>query len=229
MKMTWITGLCGIAIAGLTACGPLQQNNARTAVALQIFQNLAGKVTGSDSDVVVDSGAGTQPASSMREQIEAVGAPLLRISVISSGITGVVSLAGQNGSKVTWVSDAQTSFTFDDGLAVGTRGFGDDLMGSDVAGVKRSFNGGGSHLRTIDFLNSLAQIERHTYQCQTVQTGRETITIFERAYATNVYEEVCSGDTGDFKNTYWRDSSGVIWQSRQWISAGIGYIGYQRL
>jgi hypothetical protein len=121
------------------------------------------------------------------------------------------------------------SFVFDDGLLVGTRGFGDDLMGSDVAAAKSSLNGGGNHLRTLDFLNGLSQIERRTYQCVSVQTGREDITIVERTYATTIIEETCSGENESFKNTYWRDENGVIWQSRQWISSGIGYLGYQRL
>jgi len=216
-------------LAGLTACGPLYENNAAAQIVGGVFDRSLGSVGIGDSTVQVDSAATEQPTALTRETIEGFDTPLLRISVISREATGIVFWAGENGSKVTWVTEDALSFTFDDGLAVATRGLGDDLMGSDVSAAKRSFSAGGSHLRTLDFLNSLAQIERQTYQCQTVQTGRETITIFERSYATTVFDETCIGENGDFKNTYWRDANGVIWQSRQWISAGVGYIGYQRL
>jgi hypothetical protein len=136
---------------------------------------------------------------------------------------------GANGSKVTWLSLEGVSIVFDNGLLVGTRGFGDDLMGGDVAAAKASQQRGGTHLRTLDFLNGLSQIERRTYQCVSIQTGNENITIVERTYATTVIEETCSGENESFKNTYWHDGNGVIWQSRQWISSGVGYLGYQRL
>ncbi|MGJ8611014.1 MAG: YjbF family lipoprotein [Octadecabacter sp.] len=225
MKTTWITGLCGVVLVGLTACGPLYDgvNSA------ELTRSLLGNFGGDDSSAQAASTEAATPSVLTREVIEAFGAPVLRISVISLEATGLLYRVGENGTKVTWINDETMTFTFDDGLAVGTRGLGDDLMGSDVAGAKRSFHSGGSHMRTLDFLNSLAQIERKTYECQTVQTGRETITIYERRYATTVFDETCTGEYGDFKNTYWRDSNGVIWQSRQWISAGIGYIGYQRL
>jgi hypothetical protein len=60
-------------------------------------------------------------------------------------------------------------------------------------------------------------------------TGLETITIVERSYATTVLEENCVGENATFKNTYWRDANGVIWQARQWISPLVGYLGYQKL
>ncbi len=231
MKMTWITGLCGVALAGLTACGPLYQSHPN-AVA---FQGVVTGLTGfgadaaADSSLVDDSSASAPEQTLTRAFIDAQELDLLRISVISREATGIVFFAGSNGNKVTWISLEGVSFVFENGLLIGTRGFGDDLMGSDADAGQRSLAGGGNHIRTLDFLNGLSQIERRTYQCATVQTGREDITIVERTYTTSVFEETCTGSTGDFKNTYWRDANGVIWQSRQWISDGVGYLGYQRL
>ncbi|MBT8410780.1 MAG: YjbF family lipoprotein, partial [Octadecabacter sp.] len=129
----------------------------------------------------------------------------------------------------TWLSVDGLSLTLDRGLLVATRGFGDDLMGADVSAALRSLNGGGNHMRTLEFLNGLDQIERPVFECSTRVTGREIITIVERSYATFVLEENCVGENATFKNTYWRDANGVIWQARQWISPLVGYLGYQRL
>ena len=216
MKRIWIMSLMSAVLAGLAACGPLQQDRLTF-----------GAVRG-----IVAGGADESPAPSpplTRAFIEAQPVDLLRISIISRGAAGLTSLAGRNGGKVTWIGEEGIGFVFDNGLLIGTRGLGDDLMGADVSGAIRSLNGGGNHLRTLDFMNGLDQIERLTFRCTTAATGSETITIFERSYATTVIEERCRGDIGTFTNTYWRDGSGTIWQSRQWISLDVGYLGYQRL
>jgi hypothetical protein len=231
MKMTWITGLGCAVLTVLTACGPLQQDNANANALKGVFSRITGAVTaGGTADAAAgDSELTGEGQPLTRDLLDAQDVDLLRLSIISQEATGLVIFGGVNGSKVTWLSGVGSSFVFDGGLLVGTRGLGDDLMGSDVAAAKVSLNGGGNHLRTLDFLNGLSQIERRTYQCVSVQTGREDITIVERTYATAVIEETCSGENNSFKNTYWRDRNGVIWQSRQWISGGVGYLGYQRL
>lgn len=230
MKMTWITGLCGVAlVAGLSACGPLHGDDPRAASIRRVVSNLvpsnaAGSTEASDSTPAVQA-----PTTLTRAQIDAQDSALLRLSVISFDATGLVFFAGTNGSKVTWISAEGASFIFDGGLLVGTRGLGDDLMGSDVAAAAQSLSGGGNHTRVLDFLNGLSQIERQAFQCVTIRTGRENITIVEKTYATSIFEETCTGESGGFKNIYWRDANGVIWQSRQWISAAVGYLAYQRL
>jgi hypothetical protein len=229
--MTWITGFRCAVLAGLTACGPLQQDNPNATALQGAFSGLTGAVTadGANGAAVGESALSGESQALTRSFIEAQDVDLLRLSIISQDATGLVFFGGANGSKVTWLSLEGVSIVFDDGLLVGTRGFGDDLMGGDVAAAKASLQRGGTHLRTLDFLNGLSQIERRTYQCVSIQTGKENITIVERTYATTVIEETCSGENESFKNTYWRDGNGVIWQSRQWISSGIGYLGYQRL
>lgn len=212
-----------LALAVLSACGPMASNGLGTTLAQGLASRFAGQV---DSAQTADSEPVAVPT---REFIEQQDTDLLRVSIISREITAFTLLGGQNGSKDTWVSVDGLSLTLDGGLLVGTRGFGDDLMGADVAAAQSSLNGGGNHLRTLEFLNGLNQIERRQFDCSTVVTGRETITIVERSYATTVLEENCVGESMTFKNTYWRDANGVIWQARQWISPLVGYLGYQKL
>lgn len=224
MKLTWITGLICTAFVGLTACGPLNQSNAKLGVVRNVTAGLTAAATGAGAEQV-------EPAAEQaltREFIDAQGGELLRVSVISREATALVVLAGRNGGKETWFSPDGLSISLENGLLIGTRGFGDDLMGADIAAAQASLNGGGSHIRTLDFLNGLGQIERLSLQCTTVQTRRDQLTILERTFDTAVLEETCEGAGRSIKNTYWRGRNGVIWQSRQWVSDGVGYIGYQR-
>lgn len=223
MIMRIVPVLAMAAFAALAACGPMAQNS----VGANVVQGVANRVTGSNDSQA--AGDVTAPVELTRAVIEQQDADLLRVSLISREVTTFVTLAGRNSTKTTWFSADGLSVTFDRGLLVATRGIGDDLMGADVAAVQRSFNGGGNHLRTLEFLSGLDQIERIVFECSMAVTGRETITIFERSYMTTVFEENCASGNTTFKNTYWRDLNGVIWQARQWISPLVGYLGYQRL
>ncbi len=217
--MDLIKGMLGVVVLGLAACGNLQGEDNPMA---RLGSTIIGAASG-DSAAVAGSPALT------RELIDVQDVELLRVSLISAEATGLVVFGSRNGDNVTWVSQEGQSFTFREGLLSGTRGLGDDLMGADLSGAVASLEDGGNHFRTLDFMSSLDEIDRLTFECTTVHVRREDLTIVERTYSTTVIEETCMIGTSGFKNTYWRDDEGVIWQARQWISAGVGYLGYQRL
>lgn len=222
MMMNMVKALVGIGFVTLAACGPLQEQNALAATVKGVLPSVMGGDS-TEAEAVAPSPGLT------REFLASQPTDFIRMSVIDRDATGLVPFGGRNGDTVTWMSAEGLSFSFRNGLLVGTRGLGDDLMGADVSGALASFSRGGNHTRTLDFMNGLDQIEQRRFQCATQRIRPDTITIVERTYATTVFEETCVGVSGEFKNTYWRDASGVIWQARQWISDGEGYIGYQRL
>lgn len=207
-------------MAGLSACGPLH-----------VPTVLEGTIRNAISGIgQTDSATQAGPSGPItREQIEAQPTDLLRLSIISREVTVIASLGAQNGTKTTWFERDGASVSFDRGVLIGTRGLGDDLMGSDVDGVIAAMSRGGNYARTFDFLDGLDQINRETFQCSMQVVRSETITIFERSYDTMVLQETCTRGSDRISNTYWRDGSGVIWQSRQWVSHGVGYLGYQKL
>jgi len=219
MKTVWILSA---AFAALTACGPLHVASPIE----NLVTGLASAAVASDDSVAAGS---QQEPTLTRALIEEQNVDLLRLSLISREATEVLVFGAQNGTKTTWFGGGSLSFVFDRGVVVGTRGLGDDLMGSDVDAAIAAMRSGGNYARTLDFLTGLDQIERRSYSCTSRATRSETITIVERTYRTTVIEERCTGQTGTFENTYWRGSDGTIWQSRQWVSDGVGYLGYQRL
>lgn len=214
-----IQAVAAVALTVLAACGPMAPEHSFSATVVSLIR-------GGDSGQSGQVGLGARPS---REQIEAQPLDLLRVSIISLEATTVMALAGTNGTKTTWFSAGNLSVSFEDGLLIGSRGFGDDLMGADVSGAIQSLSSGGNHMRTLSFLNGLGQIEEVSYRCSTVHVRADRLEIIERFYDTTIIEETCSSGDHSFKNTYWRDQDGVIWQSRQWISPRVGFLGYQRL
>jgi len=216
MKINLI--LIGACVA-LASCGPLNGGN----VPLGLVASVIPTELGNDSPV-------EQPAPRLtRAFVESQPTDLLRVSIIAREATALVIPAGTNGTKTTWFSEDGLSVTFDQGVLIGTRGLGDDLMGANVSGTISSLRTGGNYLKTMQFLDGLDQIETQTFECIAVPIRTETITIIERDQAATVTEETCSGSEQLFKNTYWTGPDGVVWQARQWVSPDVGYLGYQRL
>ena len=220
MKRIWMKAALFV---GLASCGPLSEGRSVAQVrdlAAQLIAARAAAETATDA---------AQGAGLTRAVIEEAPGNLMRLTILAIDATDVLGEGGRNGTKVTWLSREGFSFTFDEGLLVASRRTGDDLMGADVSGAKRSLRGGGTHSRVHDYLDGLDQIQQVTFRCESAVVRQETITIFERSYQTSVIDETCSSEDLEFKNTYWRDGTGVVWQSRQWISEPIGYLSYQRL
>lgn len=211
-----------IAIASLTACGPLSEGKTLTGVT-----SLATSVV---SGGAADAETAASPVSGLtREAIEATPADLLLVSLVSRGSADLMTQIGTNGSTTTWVSTDGAAASFDRGMLIASRGTGFDLMGADVAPALASLGRGGQHQRVYDFLESQDEIRTERYSCEMVRAGPDIITIVERTYATTKWEETCANGRVRFVNLYWVESNGTIRQSRQYLSEGIGYFAYQRL
>ncbi|MEL6958807.1 MAG: YjbF family lipoprotein [Pseudomonadota bacterium] len=217
--MKWIAFA---AFAFSLGCGPLVQTNP----VLGLAQTVAGGVS---SEAEIESPGTGVLETVNRAFIEAQPNDLLLVSVISREAVAVVMPGGNNGSKTTWFSPDGISVTFDRGVLVATRGLGQDLMGADASRTLAAFGGGPNYLRTYDFLTGRDQIEQMSFTCSMNPDRSEAVTIYERTYQTTVFEEFCESDEFLIRNVYWRGTDGTIWQSRQWISGEIGYLGYQRL
>ncbi|WP_375281101.1 YjbF family lipoprotein [Pseudooctadecabacter sp.] len=223
--MALISKILGVGlIASLAACGPLGEG-----VTSSTLKGVAGAVLGG-ADTAAGQQAASQPQAGLtRAAIEATDADLLLVSLVSRGSVDVMSQIAARSGAVTWISTDGVSVSVSNGMVVGTRGSGFDLMGAETAAARRSLSGGGTHTRSYDVLTGLDQIENSTYACETVFDKSETITIVERDYATQKWKEFCENESVRFTNLYWTTSDGTIVQTRQFISIGLGYLVYQRL
>lgn len=203
------------ALLGVTACGPLAENQ-------PVVSALRG---------IADAGSGLwQQESDPRETltravIDAASSDLLLSVPATADTATVYTKVSQNDDLITWISEEGDSLTLRDGLVVATRGLGNDLMGADLSQVHRVLvRGNGTVARLHEYLNGEDQIITRAYQCEVVTVRSDVIEIFEVKHQTRIVSETCTGETGGFRNLYWIDTAGMIWQSRQWVSARFGAV-----
>ncbi|MFO8124904.1 YjbF family lipoprotein [Yoonia sp.] len=202
-------------ILGLTACGPLAENQ-------PVVSALRG---------IVNAGSGhwqqqDDPREILtREQIDAAPSDLLLFVPVNDDVATTFARVSRNNDLMTWVSDEGDSLTLQDGITVATRGLGNDLMGADLAQVHSALvRGSGSAVRIHDYLDGEDKIVREKYACEIATLRSAVIEIFEIKHQTRIVSETCIGDVGSFRNLYWIDAAGMIWQSRQRVSARVGAV-----
>ncbi|MGJ8588271.1 MAG: YjbF family lipoprotein [Yoonia sp.] len=208
------------ALLSVTACGPLAQN-----------QPLVGALKG-----LANTGSGfweegRDPRQTLtREMIDTAPTNLLLFAPVNEDLASVFARVSRNGDLITWVSDNGVSLTLRDGVVIATRGLGDDLMGTTAGQVYEGLVSGGGHtVRIHDYLDGEDQIVRREYVCEIATLRSEAIEIYQHKHQTRLISETCTGDAGGFRNLYWIDAAGMIWQSRQWVSPRVGAVDIQIL
>jgi hypothetical protein len=168
--------------------------------------------------------------------IAGVTVPVLLAHLEDRGTVATLGRVAVNDGVATWRgADPITLALRADGLLVGTRGLGPDLMIADVAGTEAALRQGtgAAVTRVHRFLDGDLQLRSVTYSCTLVPAGREDITIAGRTHTTLRFDERCSSladGRETFVNSYWRATDRMfVWQSRQWISEALGVMNAQRL
>lgn len=216
MKWTMPAMLIGL----LAACGTLPSDQPGVSALTGLFAGLGQ-----------EEAAPFDPRRDLtRESVEAAETDFLIVAVVDRDAFATVQQAGTNGQFTTWLGADGIGLTYNNGVLTGSRGLGDDLIAADVSDVSQALRSGkATGTRIHDYLDGLDQIQRRTFQCDYRRLGQETITILEFTYSTQKIVESCVSQTSGFENLYWIDRSGVIWQSRQWVSDLVGYLDTQRL
>lgn len=209
-------GLClGLIMA---ACGPLNEGNLGTRIA-----EATGQLTGLGPEPE------KKPPILSPEVANAAPGDVLLVKIIARNAVAPMTKVAENGGAITWISPGKVTMAFEDGILVGTRGLGDDLMGVDPTGVRDALNaGGGTASRRQSFLTSEDQIVTKDMTCTIISLGPDPIqTVTGERQATKL-EEDCKGPALVFKNTYWMAGSEII-RSRQAVSGGVGFIQVDQL
>ena len=162
----------------------------------------------------VSSAAGSTNSASAQP---AVGAPQIWLTLVSRGVKFPMSqLAVRDGVAIYASKDGSQVF-LRNGILVGTRGFGLDLMSAD-APTAATLRAGAAHQRSYYDLDGTDTTIRHVFTC----------TVERDAAAGNAITEACTADIGTIRNQYWFDSAGSVSKSRQWVSQGVGYAAVER-
>lgn len=136
---------------------------------------------------------------------------------------------GQNGSIETWASSDKKTIAFRDGMVLGTRGFGPDLMQSSGPTLAQIAAASGSHKRIYVLLDGADQSQRFEFDCVLQDQGRTQITVVERQHTVRHIAEQCSGIGGDFTNEYWLENGNFLRKSKQLMNRGWGSLVITRV
>ena len=148
----------------------------------------------------------------------AAGAPQIYVTLLSGPIKFPMSLLDRDGANSIWAASDGVQIFLRNGMLVGTRGLGRDLMSAQVPNPS-TIAAKTVHDRTYFDLDGADRMIRYDFTCQAQNAppGSEFA-------GTQHFVEACTGTFGTIKNHYWIDRSGNVQKSVQWVSETVGYL-----
>jgi group 4 capsule polysaccharide lipoprotein GfcB/YjbF len=153
--------------------------------------------------------------------------PAMQVSLVEQDRAGVILLESRRDGLDTWLTPDGATLIMQQGMLVGTRGFGAGLMASDIDQSLAMVLGGqtGMSERFLSFLNGDDKINTRTYLCDIENRGAREILIGGKPTKTRLMAEDCRSLDQTFLNLYWISVSGNrIVQSRQWAGDFTGVV-----
>ncbi len=174
------------------------------------------------------AGGAAPPAPQLsRAEIRAVGAPLQKLVIEETGLTGYLGVQGVRGDVVTWATTSRENVALKGGMLIQTRGLGADLMSADVPDIGQLLTGTVVERRYFHLDGTNATVET-AVTCTPRVIGAETVEIVGLAYTAARIDEACTGTGPEgnlaFTNSFWVDSGGGLRQSRQWAGPVLGML-----
>lgn len=136
-----------------------------------------------------------------------------------------------NLDTVQWRNASDTGLLRRDGVVVGTRGLGFDLLTADAPGLAAAFAAGGARdVRRVNrHLAGEGGIVARAWSCDVRLLGAERLEYYGRSFETRVFEEVCRAGDDGFTNRYWVEGDGTVRRSVERISPEVGDLEIVRL
>ena len=130
----------------------------------------------------------------------------------------------------TWIGPDASQLLFDNGFLVGSRGFGNDVMASDVGQTKalvQSLRPGFS-TRLMTLITGEDRAVTRAFKCKVTIGEIDSVVVGTQPVAARTATENCRGEVASFLNFYWVvPGSGEIIQSSQWAGTGTGKISFR--
>ncbi|UWQ01870.1 YjbF family lipoprotein [Aliiroseovarius crassostreae] len=225
--------VAAVAVLGLSACGSDKSVTQVPRIAAEYTKSIGVAIKGKLGGKTPQAA----PAPKLDHQalinaaLKATPGPIAFVTR-KSGAIAAMSPVQSNAGADTWMSAGKLAIVFKDGMIIGTRGFGDDLMASDLGRARSAIKARGQarYSRTYEHLNGLGQTTRFKAQCDLSVEKHMRVAVGEIDRNTTLMKEQCRYSGGlSFDNRYWVDAAGRIVQSHQWISQGAGHLLVQPL
>lgn len=171
---------------------------------------------------VIQRLTGTKPPEQVALSAEALSGPVMRAQIRSRGADAKLSRVAISNNVETWLAVDNISLSFRSGVLVASRGLGFDLMGADASTTLSAIAGQGKaeYRRQMRYLTGDHKSTYLMAGCRMTRAGSEVV----GGQSLQRIEEKCIARRNEFTNIFWRNGSGKIVQSRQWISPEIGYV-----
>ena len=152
------------------------------------------------------------------------------VQINALGLQEPARVIQENGPEITLAFQSGPTAAYDGGILVATRGFGDDLITMESAGVLQALrSGGGTVTRRMETLDPQDQVLTDSFACTIAPAGTEAVNLGIREATLSRFDENCRSATLVFDNIYWLDASGDIMASRQYVSPTVAYLRSNRL
>lgn len=179
-----------------------------------------------------ESRASSTARSLPRATIDAAAVPLILVELPDRGASATMLSIGANRGVTSWAGgDGVGLSLMHPGLVISTRGYGGDILSSDVSAALEVLDQpvGATATRTLRYLDGQNRDYTRSYYCEYFSGGAQNIEIFEVIHRTEQVVEQCRATDHSFENQYWIDGEGLIWKSVQFAGASIGYLHIERL
>lgn len=225
------------AAAALAGCAATDRSEATDDIALpegearvvEVASRIGGLISGVGSNNGV-SAPREVPGGFTAEAIAAEPGAYRIVQINALGLHEPARVLQDNGGEMTIGLQSGPTAAFDNGVLVATRGFGDDLITLESAGVVQALrSGGGTVVRRLESLDAQNQILTDRLACTISAAGSEEVDLGLRQVTLRRFEENCRSAALVFDNIYWLDGSGGIVASRQYVSPTVAYLRSSRL
>lgn len=221
------------AALALAACGSKDQSNQDTLVGQlrQVAAPAISKATGQGGKAAQAPAAPRTAEQMAASALSANPAPLILVTLESSGSTQVMAMVGENGGMRTYMTPNEQALIIKGGMLVGTKGLGNDLSvaepGNSAALIRSRQSGQAT--RTNRYLTG-DSVERPLPMNCTVAIGEgKSFSFAGTGWNATQVVETCKGTAGEVQNSYLVTPSGQIPVSRQWIGPRLGYVTIQTI
>ena len=218
--------LClGLALAGCSSDG-----EGRADLLLQVGAQVGSQISGKTRR----SREKLPPATITRTQLENTKIPALQVNLIDRGGSDFLKRATRRndaypGTVAVWRGTGNTEVHLRNGVLVGTRGIGGDILSVDAGATVQAVSGaraGSGQRRYVLSDGGYGKVDL-TLRCSIANLGAATTQVVHLSYGTIHLRETCQGgEAGDLRivNDYWVEpGSGTVRRSIQWAGPYSGH------
>lgn len=158
-------------------------------------------------------------------------APLILVSLESTGATQVMAMVGENGGMRTYMTPNMQALVIRSGMLTGTKGLGNDLSVAEVEGTANLIRArrAGQGSRTMRYISGDGTERPLPLNCTIAVGDAKSFSFAGTGWNATQVVESCEGSGAEVQNSYLVTASGHIPVSRQWIGPRLGYVTIQTI